>query len=95
MSPFSLSIFTLLFTSYSVDLDIEGGLPTFYGDFVNQIRTHTDSAKKQCVAIYKIVYGVRAKRSIPVPLLQVLYHSGASMSVPRCEPRTGSKCFSI
>ncbi len=52
----------LLLTCRRVDLDIEGGLPTFYGDFVNQIRSHTDNAKKQCVAqaIYKIVY--QAKR---------------------------------
>ncbi|THH04004.1 hypothetical protein EW145_g5839 [Phellinidium pouzarii] len=29
-----------------VDLDIEGGLPTFYSDFVDRLRTHTDNADK-------------------------------------------------
>ena len=32
---------------YSIDLDIEGGLPTYYNNFVNKLQTYTDNADKK------------------------------------------------
>ena len=38
-----------------IDLDIEGGLPQFYAEFVDQIRSHTDKASKRCVFMFFVL----------------------------------------
>lgn len=48
----ALKQFIILIILHSVDLDIEGGLPTFYSDFVNRLRTHMNNSKKKCVSYH-------------------------------------------
>lgn len=70
--------FINLIIFHSVDLDIEGGLPTFYSDFVNRLRTHMNNSKKKCVTFHcevKVMIGDNGSS-------QVLYHSCAPMSFP-------------